>query len=490
MSSFMDSDFLLQTDAARRLYHHHAESMPIIDYHCHLDPAQVAENHRFRSITELWLGGDHYKWRAMRTNGVPEHFITGKASDWEKFEAWAATVPYTLRNPLYHWTHLELKTAFGITERLNPQTARAIYDQCNDRLQNDPAFSARGLMQHYNVEVVCTTDDPTSDLQYHRAYKEELENSNGAEELRYGGRSRDKVATYWTKMLPAWRPDKAMAVESPDTFCKYLERLGEAADVSIRTFNDFIDALQRRHDFFHKEGCRLSDHGLEEFYAESYTDTEIDVIFDKVSNGGRLSDIEIRKFKSAMLYIFAVQDFDAGWVQQYHYGPLRNNSSRLFRQLGPDVGCDSIGDVHTAQSMARFLDLLDNEERLAKTIIYNINPADNAMVATMIGNFQDGSVAGKIQWGSGWWFMDQKNGMEDQMNTLSVLGLLSRFVGMLTDSRSFLSYPRHEYFRRTLCNLLGNDIEQGLLPFTGYEEQRVCRMVEDICYNNAKQFFV
>ena len=476
----MDDDFLLQTDTARELYHRHAARLPIIDYHCHLDPTQVASDHRFRSITELWLGGDHYKWRAMRTNGVPERLITGDASDWEKFEAWAATVPYTLRNPLYHWTHLELKTAFGITERLNPQTARAIYDRCNDLLQHDPAYSARGLMRRYRVEMVCTTDDPVDDLRHHRAYADALASAEAAAPA---------AGTPEPRMLPAWRPDKAMAVETPAEFRAYVERLAEAADTEVRSFSDFTDALQRRHDFFHAAGCRLSDHGITEFYAEAYTDSEIDVIFNKVMAGREADEAEVRKFKSAMLYRFAVQDAEAGWVQQYHYGPLRNNSSRLFRQLGPDVGCDSIGDRRTAESMARFLDLLDSEGRLAKTILYNINPADNAMVATMIGNFQDGTTPGKVQWGSGWWFMDQKDGMERQLNTLSVLGLLSRFVGMLTDSRSFLSYPRHEYFRRTLCNLMGRDIEQGLLPFTGYEEQRVRDMVEDICYNNAKRYF-
>ena len=477
MKAFMDENFLLETATAQELYHRHAASQPIIDYHCHLDPKMVADDHRFRSITELWLGGDHYKWRAMRTNGVAERLITGSdTSDWEKFEAWAATVPYCFRNPLYHWTHLELKTAFGITKRLNPETAREIYDACNDRLQNDPEFTARGLMRHYNVEVVCTTDDPVDDLRYHKAYDEEIANrklSNGQ----------------MPKMRPAWRPDKAMAVENPASFKDYVDRLGAAANVDIDSFGHFIDALQRRHDFFHENGCRLSDHGLEEFYAEPYTDTEVAVIFNKVMGGSELDELEIRKFKSAMLYIFAVQDCESGWVQQYHYGAQRNNNSRMMHQLGPDTGFDSIGQWQTARAMARFLDLLDSEDHLTKTILYNLNPADNEMVATMLGNFQDGSVAGKIQWGSGWWFLDQKDGMERQMNTLSLLGLLSRFVGMLTDSRSFLSYPRHEYFRRTLCNLLGNDIERGLLPFTGYEEQRVRQMVEDISYNNAKQYF-
>ena len=468
MKTFMDADFLLQTDTARELYHNHAARLPIIDYHCHLNPADVAEDRRFRSITELWLGGDHYKWRAMRTNGIDERLITGDASDWEKFQAWAATVPYCFRNPLYHWTHLELRTAFGIDKLLNPETAREIYDACNDRLQNDPSFSARGLVRRYNVETVCTTDDPVDDLCHHRAYA----NLSAA-----------------TKLIPAWRPDKAMAVEDVKAFCQYVEKLGEAADIEIRSFDDFIEALQRRHDFFHQQGCRLSDHGLSEFYAEPYTDADIARIFDKARGGAKLTEDEVHKFKSAMLYIFAVQDSASGWVQQFHYGALRNNNSRMMRLAGPDTGFDSIGDWHTAQSMSRFLDRLDSEGCLAKTILYNLNPADNEMVATMLGNFQDGSVAGKIQWGSGWWFLDQKDGMEKQMNALSLLGLLSRFVGMLTDSRSFLSYPRHEYFRRTLCNLMGNDVELGMIPFTGYEEQRVRQMVEDISYYNAKHYF-
>ncbi len=464
MKTFLDENFLLQSATAQELYHRHAAVQPIIDYHCHLDPALIASDHRFSSITELWLSGDHYKWRAMRTNGIDEHFITGDASDWEKFKAWAVTVPYTLRNPLYHWTHLELKTAFGIDKRLNPDTAREIYDACNDRLQHDPAFTARGLIRHYNVETICTTDDPVDDLRHHRS-------------------------DLGVNMFPAWRPDKAMAIDDGAAWRTYVQRLAEAADMEIRSFSDFVDALQRRHDFFHEHGCRLSDHGLDMFYADPYTDTEISRIFASVIDGGEASPADVRKFKSAMLYVFAVQDHASGWVQQYHYGAMRNNNSRMFRAIGADTGYDSIGQWQTAEAMSHFLDLLDGEGHLTKTIIYNLNPSDNAMVATMIGNFQDGSVAGKLQWGSGWWFLDQKDGMERQMNTLSLLGLLSRFVGMLTDSRSFLSYPRHEYFRRTLCNLIGNDVEQGLIPYTGYEQQRVRQMVEDISYNNARRYF-
>ena len=466
--TFMDNDFLLQSPTAQTLYHECAEHLPIIDYHCHLDPRLVAEDHRFRSITELWLDGDHYKWRAMRANGVEERLVTGReASDWERFEAWARTVPYALRNPLYHWTHMELRSAFGITRRLNPETARDIFDQCNERLHDDPSLSARGLMRRYGVEMVCTTDDPVDDLRHHRRLRDE---------------------GFDIKVLPTWRPDKAMQVDQPDAFRSYVERLSVAADMAVRRFPDFVDALQRRHDFFAQMGCLLSDHGLTAFEAEAWTEEGVSAIFDKALRGTLPTERECAQFRSAMLYIFAVQDYEAGWAQQYHYGPLRNTCSRLYRQFGPDAGCDSMGDRRTAESMARFLDRLDREGRLTRTILYNINPADNAMVATMIGNFQDGTLPGKVQWGSGWWFLDQRDGMEQQMNTLSTQGLLSRFVGMLTDSRSFLSYPRHEYFRRILCNLLGQDIEAGLLPFDGYEHDRIRQMVSDICYYNAKRY--
>lgn len=465
----MDENFLLQTETAQKLYHEHAAKMPIIDYHCHLIPKMVADDHKFKSITEIWLGGDHYKWRAMRSNGVDERFCTGTdTTDWEKFEKWAETVPYTFRNPLYHWTHLELKTAFGIDKLLNPTTAREIFDECNDKLQNDPNMTARGLMRRYNVETVCTTDDPVDSLEYHKQVRD---------------------SGFEIKMLPTWRPDKAMAVENPAEFRAYVEKLAEVSGVTINKFSDMVDALQKRHDFFEEMGCRLSDHGIEEFYAADYTDAEIDAIFDKVYGGKELTHEEIDKFKSAMMIVFGEMDYASGWTQQFHYGAIRNNNSKMFKLLGPDTGFDSIGEFNTAKSCAKYLDKLNSRGKLTKTILYNLNPCANEVIATMLGNFQDGSVPGKIQFGSGWWFLDQKDGMQKQMNALSLLGLLSRFVGMLTDSRSFLSYPRHEYFRRTLCNLVGTDVEKGEIPYTGYEAERVNQMIEDICYNNAKNYF-
>lgn len=466
MKEFITKDFLLETDAAKELYHQHAADQPIIDYHCHLNPAYIANDHKFDNLGQLWLEGDHYKWRAMRTNGVDERYCTGKdTSDWEKFEKWAETVPNTMRNPLYHWTHLELKTAFDVDELLNPKTARHIYDVCTEKLRT-PEFSARGLMKRYKVEATCTTDDPVDSLEHHIALQKE---------------------GFEIKVLPTWRPDKAMAVENPAEYRKYIEKLSEVSGVEINNFSDLIAALKNRHDFFESVGCKLSDHGVEELYAEDYLQSEIDSIFNKVYSGKDLTKEETLKFKSAMLYEGAIMDWEKGWTQQIHYGAIRNNNTRLFKQLGPDTGFDSIGDFTVAKTMSRFLDRLDSDNRLAKTIIYNLNPRDNDLIATMIGNFQDGSVAGKIQFGSGWWFLDQKTGMEAQMNSLSNLGLLSRFVGMLTDSRSFVSYPRHEYFRRILCNLIGNDIEKGLLPAS--EMDFIGQMVENISYNNAKEFF-
>ena len=465
MKDFMDKNFVLETGTAQRLYHDHAAHLPIIDYHCHLDPALIARDHRFDNLGEAWLSGDHYKWRAMRSNGIDERYITGTATDWEKFEKWAETVPYTMRNPLYHWTHLELRSAFGIQKLLGPETAREIYDDCTALLRT-PEYSARGLMSRYNVETVCTTDDPADSLEHHMALREE---------------------GYRIKVLPTWRPDKAMAVEDPVAYRAYVERLSDVSGVSISTFTDLVEALGRRHDFFNEQGCRLSDHGTDGFYADDFTDGEINAIFNKVYGGTLLSPAEIDKFRSAVMYHGALMDHAKGWVQQFHYGPMRNNNTRMFRRAGPDTGFDSMGDVVTGRAMARFLDRLDADDRLAKTIIYNLNPRDNHLVATMIGNFQQGPDPGKIQFGSGWWFLDQKDGMEAQMNTLSNLGLLSRFVGMLTDSRSFLSYPRHEYFRRILCNLLGGDVEKGLLPAS--ELGFIGKMVEGISYYNAKNYF-
>lgn len=466
MKNFNDDNFLLQTATAEKLYHEHAAKMPIIDYHCHLIPEYVANDHRWDNLSQIWLEGDHYKWRAMRTNGVAERFCTGKdTTDWEKFEKWAETVPYTMRNPLYHWTHLELKTAFGVNKLLNPATAKEIYEECTAKLRT-PGYGARGLMLKYNVETVCTTDDPVDSLEYHL---------------------KCKADGFQVKVLPTWRPDKAMAVEVPADFRAYMEKLSAVSGVKISKFADVIEALRKRHDFFASVGCRLSDHGIEEFYAEDYTPAEIEAIFNKVYGGAVLTKEEILKFKSAMMIEFAVMDWEKGWTQQFHYGAIRNNNTRMFRQLGPDTGFDSIGEFNTAKALAKFLDKLDLQGKLTKTILYNLNPCANEVIATMLGNFQDGEIAGKIQFGSGWWFLDQKDGMEKQMNALSLLGLLSRFVGMLTDSRSFLSYPRHEYFRRTLCNLLGNDVENGLLPAS--EIGFIGQMVEDICYNNAKKFF-
>ena len=462
----MDENFLLQTDTAQQLYHHHAAKMPIIDYHCHLDPAMIANDRKFDNLGQIWLEGDHYKWRAMRTNGVDERFCTGKdTTDREKFEKWAETVPYTMRNPLYHWTHLELRRAFGVDKILNPTTAAAIFDECTEKLRT-PEFSARGLMRKFNVVAVCTTDDPVDSLEHHKALQKE---------------------GFEIKVLPTWRPDKAMAVENPAAYKAYVEKLSEVSGVSISSFDHLIEALQKRHDYFASVGCKLSDHGIEEFYAEDYTQAEIEAIFNKVYSGKELTRAEIIKFKSAVMTEGAKMDHAKGWTQQFHYGCIRNNNTRLFNQAGADTGFDSIGDFTVAQNMSKFFNRLDANNKLAKTILYNLNPCDNEVIATMIGNFQDGSVAGKMQFGSGWWFLDQKFGMEAQMNSLSSLGLLSRFVGMLTDSRSFLSYPRHEYFRRILCNLIGNDVENGELPAS--EMPFIGQLVENVCYNNAKNFF-
>ena len=464
MKNFLDQDFLLNTKTAQRLYHEYAAHQPIIDYHCHLPPDQIADDINFENITRIWLYGDHYKWRAMRANGVNEAYITGNKTDEEKFIKWAETVPYTLRNPLYHWTHLELQRYFGINELLSPASAQKIYAACNEKLRS-PEFSVRNILKNKNVEVVGTTDDPLDNLAYHQKLKQE---------------------NYSVKILPAYRPDKAMNADDVAGLNKYIDQLETVANVSISNIDEYLSALKARHDYFAENGCKLSDHGLEQIYAEDYTDAEIASIFDKIRSNTVLLPLEILKFKSAMLYYFAIWDHEKGWVQQFHLGAQRNNNARALANLGPDTGWDSIGDFTQGRALSKFFNRLDTTNQLAKTIIYNLNPADNELFATMVGNYNDGSVAGKMQFGSAWWFLDQKDGMIKQMNALSNMGLLSRLVGMLTDSRSFMSFPRHEYFRRLLCNLLGDDIENGELPndieWTG-------KIVSDICYFNAKNYF-
>jgi glucuronate isomerase len=465
MPEFITEDFLLQTETARILYHEHAKRMPIYDYHCHLPADHIASDHKFYNITQAWLCGDHYKWRAMRANGVPEKYITGSANDYEKFERWAQTVPGCLRNPLYHWTHLELKNTFGIKDKLlGPDTAKEIYEACSEMLRT-PQFSVRNIMRKMNVKLLCTTEGPLDSLEHHKKIR-----SDGFE----------------IKVHTAFRPDQAMAVEDLQSLNAFIDKLEEICDMDIANFHSYIEALRIRHHYFHRNGCRLSDHGLETVYAEDYTESEIKNIFNKIRSGKKPDATEALKFKSAMLVELALMDYESGWVQQFHLGALRNNSTRLFNAIGRDVGGDSMGDFEIARPLSKFLDRLDKNNELPKTILYNLNPRDNALCATMVGNFQDGSVPGKMQYGSAWWFLDQKDGMEEQMNILSNMGLLSRFVGMLTDSRSFLSYPRHEYFRRILCNMLGSDVEAGLLP---NNIELLGKMVEDICFNNAKNYF-
>jgi glucuronate isomerase len=464
MKTFLDEDFLLNSGTARKLYHDFAKDMPIIDYHNHLPPEQISSDLIFENITQVWLYGDHYKWRAMRANGIDERYSTGEASDWEKFEQWAATVPYTLRNPLYHWTHLELQRYFDIKEILSPSTAKRIWDHCNEKL-NSPEYSVRNLLSQVNVETVCTTDDPLDSLEHHKKI------------------SGDGSAI---KVLPAFRPDKAMNAQNVHVLNEYINRLESITDTDITGFGTYLSALKKRHDYFAENGCSVSDHGLECIFAEDYTDAEISLIFIRIRSGQILSTREVLQFKSAMLFHFALWDHEKGWVQQYHLGALRNNNSRMLQQLGSDTGWDSIGDFSQAQSLSKFLNRLDGSNQLAKTIIYNLNPADNEVIATMIWNFNDGTVAGKVQFGSAWWFLDQKDGMIKQLNALSNMGLLSRFVGMLTDSRSFMSFPRHEYFRRILCNLIGEDVENGELP---NDTEWLGKIVQDISYHNARSYF-
>jgi glucuronate isomerase len=462
--TFMGEDFLLETSAALHLYNHFASKMPIIDYHNHLSPEDIANNRKFKNLTEIWLEGDHYKWRAMRTNGVAERYCTGDANPLEKFIKWSETVPCTVRNPLYHWTHLELKRYFGITKRLSPQTAHDIYDTCSEMLQQDE-FAVQALLSRMNVKVLCTTDDPVDTLEHHIRFAKQDSNF---------------------KMYPTFRPDKAYAVEDPRAYISYIDKLSDCAGVPIRSFDDLIEALKRRIDFFHVHGCRVADHGLEYIYFDEQAERSANAALKKMLDNKSLDVGERISLKSAVLINLGKLYHEKGWVQQYHLGAMRNNNRRVMNTLGPDTGFDSIGDYPQAAGMKQFFDHLDQTNQLTKTIIYNLNPADNAVFATMAGNYNDGSVAGKMQYGSAWWFLDQKDGMEAQINTLSNMGLLSRFVGMVTDSRSFLSFPRHEYFRRILCNLLGNDIEKGELPD---DMSWIGSIVEDICYRNAKNYF-
>jgi glucuronate isomerase len=460
---FIHEEFLLSCKTARKLYHEYAETEPIFDYHCHISPRDIAANRRFKSLFEIWLEGDHYKWRAMRTNGVAERFCTGQADPFDKFKAWAATVPHTLRNPLYHWTHLELKRYFGITDLLDEKSAGRIWRQANEQLAA-PELAAQGILKKFKVKVVCTTDDPADNLEHHRAFA---------------------TQGHPTRMLPAFRPDKALTVHQPASFNPWVEQLAAASNVDINGFSAFVTALKQRHDFFHAQGCRLSDHGLNHCFADFCSEKTAADIFARTRRGKAVSPREHGQFASFMMLFFGRLDAARGWTKQLHLGALRSANTRLLKQLGPDTGFDSIGDWPQASALALYLDRLDQENALPKTIVYNLNPADNYAVAAMIGNFQDGKFPGKLQFGSGWWFLDQKEGMEWQMNALSNLGLLSRFIGMITDSRSFMSYPRHEYFRRTLCNLIGRDVESGLLPA---DEKLTGPMIRNLCYANARDY--
>lgn len=464
--TFISEDFLLKSDAAKQLYHDYARDMPIIDYHCHLPPDQIAEDRQFENLTQIWLYGDHYKWRAMRTNGVAEVYCTGDADDYEKFEKWAETVPYTMRNPLYHWTHLELLRYFDIDILLNKDTAREIFDECSAKLKR-PEYSVRNLLRKMKVQVVCTTDDPADSLAYHKQIQE---------------------SGFEIKVLPTFRPDKAMLlIDNATDYQAYVEQLCQVAGVTYQgSYEDLFQALQNRHDYFAQMGGKLSDHGLEHIYATNFDTSLAASVSGRVLKGEAINSFERDTYLSTLLYQLAVMDHAKGWTQQFHIGALRNNNKRLLSQLGPDTGWDSIGDFSQAKALSTFLNELDSTNQLAKTILYNLNPADNEVIATMVGNYNDGTIPGKVQFGSGWWFLDQKDGMEKQMNALSNMGLLSRFVGMLTDSRSFLSYPRHEYFRRILCNLIGQDITTGELP---NDINWLGKMTQDISYNNAKNYF-
>jgi glucuronate isomerase len=467
MRPFIHDDFLLETDTARELYVRHARDLPIVDFHCHLSPELMAANHRFRSITEVWLEGDHYKWRAMRACGVPERLVSGEGSDWEKFEAWARVVPETLRNPLFHWTAMELHRPFGIDTLLSPATARETFDRCNERLQSEDSFTTMGLLRSWRVAVVCSTDDPVDSLDAHR-------------EL---ARRSDQA----TRVYPTWRPDAGLSFDDPRAWNAWVGKLEAASNRVVRSFGDLVEALEARHRVFHELGCRASDHGLETLPPPAaYSDSSVSSSFDALRAGRSLDSGPALALQAALLHRLAVMDFERGWVQQFHLGAYRNVSSRLMAKLGPNVGGDSMGDFEMARGLAAFLDGLDGEEKLARTILYNLNPRDNELFATMAGNFNDGTVPGKMQYGASWWFLDQKDGIEAQLRAVSNLGVLSRFVGMITDSRSFLSYSRHDYFRRILCNLLGNDVKLGLVPD---DREALGRLVTAVCFTNARDFF-
>ncbi|MDY0988342.1 glucuronate isomerase [Flavobacterium sp. CFBP9031] len=460
---FIHDNFLLENKYAEELYHNYSKNQPIIDYHNHLNPQFIAEDKIFDNITQVWINGDHYKWRAMRTLGINEQFVTGNGSDKDKFLNWGKTVPYTMRNPLYHWTHLELARYFDIYDLLDEKSAEKIYIETSEKI-NSQAYSTQNLLKKVNAELVCTTEDPIDSLEFHQKF---ANNSTGI------------------KMSTAFRPDKAILIAN-DGYNAYLDTLGDVSGVAINTYADLLSALRKRIEFFNANGCKLSDHGLNQIDFENFTESEVNAIFKKKRENGQLSPEEVLKFHSAILVFLSETYHEFGWVQQFHLGALRNNNARMHRILGPDTGWDSIGDYPQAQKLSAFLNALDSKDKLTKTIIYNLNPADNEVIATMIGNFNDGSVRGKVQFGSGWWFLDQKDGMTKQLNALSNMGLISCFVGMLTDSRSFLSFPRHEYFRRILCNLLGDEIKRGELP---NDMKWIGKLVSDISYNNAKEYF-
>ncbi len=463
MKPFINEDFLLENKTARRLYHEFSEHQPIIDFHCHLSPSMIAEDRLFDNLGQAWLEGDHYKWRAMRTNGIDEKYCTGNATPKEKFDKWAETVPATVGNPLYHWTHLELARYFGIYELLSPSTSESIYERASLMLRTKE-FSIRSLIRKMNVRIICTTDDPTDSLEFHSKLSDFSE----------------------IRVLPTFRPDNIIKTEDPLKFKAYLVKLEEVSGVTIKNLRSLTEALDKRHGVFHENGCRLSDHGLERIYFTPFTEGEIDRIFIQLIKGDNLTMEEDEKFKTAVMLELCRMNHRRGWTQQFHLGAMRNNNARMFRKMGPDTGWDSIGIVQDARKISEFLSKLDDSDQLAKTIFYNLNPADNEMMVTMTGNFNDGSQAVKVQYGPAWWFLDQKNGMEKHLKDISSLGLLRRFVGMVTDSRSFLSYPRHEYFRRLVCNFVGNEIEKGLIPD---EDELLKPLIEGISYRNAKEYF-